>query len=169
MELYRMWIDELARRERALDNFLMGDLVLAGRSADEAAQTVADDRRTCCLYNQAQLCAATSFEARCAVVQTLLAPIWAKLALRPEAVVARFMYALEAADPATIQTLMDPARRAIADREDALHSAGLDEQQHLDLFRPLNSYAETAHHQCLMRLAETTAELDRLRPREDHL
>lgn len=79
-----MWLRELARCERAVDNYATGDHVLdRGMSVSEAQAAVAEEREARGRANQAKLMAASTLAKRVKVVRELLTDLWERLADRP--------------------------------------------------------------------------------------
>lgn len=90
-----MWLRELGGRERARDNYALGDLLIAGKSMAEAEETVGKAREERCGRNQERLHQASTVAKRIRVVKELLNELWEELENRAECRIQRLASAME--------------------------------------------------------------------------
>lgn len=167
VEEYRMWIDELAARERTLDNYQTGDLVMTGTSLEEAKVKVEETRKARCGRNQVLLLEASTLNERIAVIRRLLIDHWKTLETRPESVVPRIIYALERESDEDATKKVKAATEAIEARGRALIDAGVQPEENIDLFSPQNSMAEIEVQRAMIKLGRVQNELNELREEDD--
>jgi hypothetical protein len=166
MDEYRLWIDELGRCERVVDNYRTGDLVIGGAALAEATRTVADERARACAANQQLITAAATFDDRIEVLNDILVPLWAAIDQRPWATIQRFVYALRPTDPATQRAEIDRSLDETKQRNRQLTAAGLTDKDHYHLFNPTCTFAEGEHQKATILVAKLQQRIEDL---EDEL
>jgi hypothetical protein len=135
-----MWLQELGARERAVDNYAVGDLVLEGRALSQAEAEVADRRKARCEANQAKLMAASTAAKRIKAVKDLLNNLWEGLESRPECQLQNM--ASQVAGTADMDTTVGRLIEEAVGRQTRLREAGVDQTTHPHVHFPNQSFVE---------------------------
>lgn len=166
MDEYRLWIDELGRCERVVDNYRTGDLVIGGTALAEATRMVADERARACAANQQLITAAATFDDRIEVLNDILVPLWAAIDEHAWAIIQRLVYALRPIDPATQQAEIDRSLDEGNKRTRQLTAAGLTFEDHYDVLNPTCTFSENEHQKATILVAKLQR---RIKDLEDEL
>lgn len=162
IEEYKMWLDELAARERSSDNYRTADLVIAGTPLQQATEQVQESRRLACANNQAAIQAAETLEDRISVIRGMLLPIWTELASRPESVMPRLMYAHTRATDEEVTAEVQQSMNESATFCQALEDAGVEFVRHPELYSPQNTFVQVEHQRALLEINRLQKELETL-------
>jgi hypothetical protein len=159
IEEYKMWLDELAARERSFDNYRTADLIMEGKPVLEAAELVATARRLTCSNNQTAILEAETVTKRIMVIRDILCELWTALARRPESVVPRIMYAQTRPADDVVTTAIQEAMNESSTFCQALEDAGVEFTQFPELYSPQNSFVQVEHQRALIEVDRLQKEL----------
>ncbi len=155
-----MWGRELARCERATDNYALGDAVLDGDTLGVAVADVDKEREARGRRHQERLLTTQAVGKRIKIMRELLEPLWEGLGERPEGTIRRLAANPDRLDPEELDAKIGQAVEQSLQRVKMLRDAGVVEGDHPGMFYPDKTFAELECHRLQLAAADAAPPLE---------